>query len=376
MKKIYFCLLPLLFMALGLQGQDQWSGQAAIAIGMPYVDLNSTDYTGYKPNLGVTAGLGYQWKPYLKVRGDVLGGQLNGNGPDTYYITQLYEGSLSLELNLLQLSNSSSNLKINILGGLGASLLNTNLYRRTDRSKITEVPAISQDKPYSTDFFGLAGLNVGIPLNESMDLNAGYAHRIFLDQPWIDATNTGTTDSYGMITVGLTFQLTKPIGEGNMEIDKRRYRELQQKEQALKEVKEEDSKQAERIARLEMSNQEKEMQVAMLKQKVDSMKANPAPAQKTANRSSDEGISISRPSGSSATASNQYRVIIGSLPTRAKAEAFIRKSSLDQSGMMVAEVPELNTFRVIYKSSSSIDEARRFRDEAQGAYPDAWIIKF
>lgn len=396
MKKITSLLFLALFGGLSLNAQDRvnkFSANIEIGLGIPFVELNQNSYSGYKPNLGINAGIGYQFDKASRLRGDIMAGQFNGNNTLFYFQSQSYEGSVSYEYNLLHLFGPvSNNFKLNGRVGIGAGMMNSYLYDINTRERVAEVPDPRDGSSFSVQTFVLAGLNAGIPLNKKMDLNLGYAHRILWFQPWVDAFNSESFDTYGYVTVGLTYFLQSDKDPTKMEVDPKKYSALKMKADSSDAFASKLSRTTEKVARLEMSNQEKDMQMEILKTEMDSLKANPVVVSKEVRPGKGENLVIrgeqTNTSGDQASSSEgasagdtdlgpaRYRVIVVSSPTRAGAQRFINRTRLNTDEMMIAYIERLDTYRVIYKSTDSIEAARKARGEARKFYSDAWITKF
>lgn len=381
MKKTISLVLLGLTASLSLNAQNKFSANVEIGLGIPFVELNQNSYQGYKPNLGVNAGIGYQFDKASRLRGDLMVGQFNGNNSLVYFQSQSYEGSLSYEYNLLHLFGPvSNNFKLNGRIGLGAGIMNGYLYDITTRQRIREVPAVSTGNSFSVQTFLLAGVNAGIPLNKKMDLNIGYAHRILFLQPWLDAYDPNSFDTYGYVTAGLTYFLKSDKDPKKIEVDPKKYEALQLKADSSDAFANRLNRSSEKVARLEMSNQEKDMQLEILRSEVDSLRANPVVVSKEVKPGKGENLVV-RDNADEATSEAdlgdvQYRVIVVSSPTRAGAQRFIDRSRLDKEDMMIAYIEKLDTYRVIYKSADNIAAAKKARQEARKYYSDAWIAKF
>lgn len=414
MKKFTAITLLLIFTSLSASAQlfdvpeDPWSGNMALGLGFPMTDLTEVTYTGYKPNLAITAGLGFELRPNLRLRGDVLAGFLNGNNASSYFQAEIFEGNLALEYNLISLLEENTSFKLNLVAGAGAGLLNSNRFDINTRQRITEVPS-PPGNIYSYQVHGLGGVNVMIPIQKSLDLTLGYVQRVVIDQPWIDGLESGeATDMYGMMELGFTVYLRDPRDKSKMEVDPNRYKNLQLKADSLDMVADMRKKNSEKVARLEMSNQEQEVQIAALQAKVDTLQikndeltetleeggqivvrksGKPSESKATGGRTSStekstegkqtEKSTESRPSVSKEVMEDvMYRVVIGSLPSREAAERFIARSSLPSEEMFIAYINDLDTYRVVYKSTSTYALARKYMLEAKSKYADAWIIEF
>ena len=385
MRHLYKILICSLFINGTLIAQDRLSGNFAIGLGMPFVELNQSNYTGYKTNLAVNAGIGYQFDASSRLRADALAMQLNGNGLDenntpVFYQTQTFEGSISYEYNLIHLFDKKSTFKLNGRAGLGAGLMNANLFNESTRQRVAEYPGPGSERSaYSLNTFLLLGANAGIPLSNKLDLNIGYGHRVLLFQPWLDAFNSESFDMYGVVTAGLTYYLKSDRDKKKIEVDPNKYDALKRKADSAATIGNKLNRQSEKVATLEMSNQEKDMQIELLNQRVDSL--NTIPRTAVANYSSGDSQMEAPPRTAYRPASTDlgatmFRVVIVSSPNEAGAQKFIDRSKLNKDNMQIAYIEKLNTYRVIYKSASTLAEAKNHRKEARKYYSDAWVSKF
>jgi len=385
MKKIT-SLFTLAFLAtLSLNAQNKFSANIEFGLGIPFVELNQNTYPGYKPNLGINAGIGYQFDKASRLRGDIMAGQFNGNNATSYFQANSYEGSLSYEYNLLHIFGPvSNNFKLNARIGIGAGMMNSYLYDINTRDRLVEVPnaGVSGDA-FSVQTFILGGANAGIPINKKMDINIGYAHRLLFFQPWVDAYDPNSFDTYGYVTAGVTFYLKSDKDESKIEVDPKKFQALQMKADSSDAFAAQANRNNEKVARLEMSNQEKDMQLEMMRSELDSIKANPVVVTKEVKPGKGERMVV-REAGSDQAAGTgnadlgpvRYRVVVVSSPSQAGAQRFIDRCKLDKSEMMIAYIEKLDTYRVIYKSSESLDSAKKSAEEARQYYSDAWIAKF
>lgn len=385
MKKIT-SLFTLAFLAtLSLNAQNKFSANIEFGLGIPFVELNQNTYPGYKPNLGINAGIGYQFDKASRLRGDIMAGQFNGNNATSYFQANSYEGSLSYEYNLLHIFGPvSNNFKLNARIGIGAGMMNSYLYDINTRDRLVEVPnaGVSGDA-FSVQTFILGGANAGIPINKKMDINIGYAHRLLFFQPWVDAYDPNSFDTYGYVTAGVTFYLKSDKDESKIEVDPKKFQALQMKADSSDAFAAQANRNNEKVARLEMSNQEKDMQLEMMRSELDSIKANPVVVTNEVKPGKGERMVV-REAGSDQAAGTgnadlgpvRYRVVVVSSPSQAGAQRFIDRCKLDKSEMMIAYIEKLDTYRVIYKSSESLDSAKKSAEEARQYYSDAWIAKF
>ncbi len=376
-------MLCTLALTLGsLHAQENLSANLGIGLGLPLTDLNDNSYQGYRPNLALTTGIGYQLGTYFRLRGDLLAGQFNGNNEELFYQASIYEGTMALEFNLAELFNKETNFKFNVVGGLCYGLLSSSSYNRETRQRVVEIPN-KGEASYSLYNALVGGVNMGIPFTPNFDLNVGYGHRQVIDQPWFDATQSGDqTDVYGMITVGFTYYLSRPKEEGKIEVDEARFRNLRKRVDSLEQQATRSKEDEEKIAALVKGNQEKEMQIELLKLELDSLKSKidrdeadikTADYSKKPNEKEEKQVTEVR---ADLLGKVMYRIVIVSLPTRAMAQSFIENTELDDSEMIIAYIENIDRFRVIYKSAETKAEARKYVLEARRRYKAAWIAKF
>jgi len=380
MRIIDKLLIGSIMLTGGLSAQDKLSGNFAIGLGMPMVELDQSNYVGYKTNLAVNAGIGYQFDASSRLRADALAGQFNGNNENFFYQTQMFEGSISYEYNIVHVFDPKSSFKLNGRAGLGAGLMNSNLYDIVTRQRAAEIPNPTTDgRTYSLNTFILLGLNAGIPLTNKLDLNVGYAHRVLLFQPWLDAFNSKSFDMYGFVTAGLTYYLKSDRDKSKIEVDPKKYAALKLSADSAEIVNKSLTRQAEKVASLEMSNQEKDVQIDMLNQKIDSLNTMPRVAAAVApvgNATGNTNTSLTTKKASTDLGTEMYRIVIVSSFSEAEAQKFINRSKLNKDDMQIAYIAKLDTYRVIYKSANSLDEAKTYRAEARKYYSNAWIVKF
>ena len=380
MKRILI-LLNALLLCGALQAQEKLSANVGLGLGVPYVELDQTDYFGYKPNMALTGGLGYQIGKYLRVRGDILYGYLNGNDSLTYFQSNIGEANLAVEVNLLRFLDDETNFKFNLVGGTGMGILHSNRYNRIGRTRIQEIPT-NRKGTYSLMWHTIGGANIGIPLSPKLDLNMGYHHRFTQGQDWIDATDSPELDSYGMVKLGLTFHLKHVTPQGKVEVDEKRFQSLRQTTDSLKsEVAVQDNLK-EKVARLEMNVQEKDLMISDLQGKVDSLeqlkeKREVATVEEMpAGNPTRRRATPSEQQRQASLGSEQYRIVVASLPTRSMAERFIANSNLDKSEMVTVYVQSVDSYRVIYKSRPTYPAAKKELQSVKRKVPEAWIAKF
>ena len=70
----------------------------------------------------------------------------------------------------------------------------------------------------------------------------------------------------------------------------------------------------------------------------------------------------------------KWRLVIGSVPDKQKAEALVAKSG--NSNVQIMYVDELSTYRLVYGSYENIRDAQQALSEIRGSFPDAWMVFF
>ncbi len=372
MKKLLLPTLLATFALFSAQAQEKLSGHIYTGWIVPQNDFTSADHDGNKPNLSVGVGMAYQIAPSLALRGDLMAGMLDGSNGLSYYETNLYEAKLGLDFNVIKLFNKEyEKIKLNAHVAPGLMFYSSRLYDINTRLKLVESP-VAGEKALSPNFILAYGGSIGIAITPKLDLNLGYSNRFVDEVEWMDARKSGDhSDFYGMAQVGFTYYLkTDP---SKVEVDKKTYADLNKKAADLEKTVSENEGNAERIAELEMANQEKAMLIKKLEAELDSAKANLNTATVNTSTSAD----TKGPANAEAILSQpQYRIVVASLPNQTMAQRWIDRSTLDQSEMVIAYIEDLNTYRVVYKSYQTFAAARKEMLNIKGAIPDAWIVKF
>lgn len=361
------------FTTLSLHGQEKLSGAIYGGVLFPHNDFNQTDYVGYKRNWAVGINMGYQVGSFIRLRGDINTGLLNGNNATNYYETDIYEASLGADFNLIKLFAPDYNMvKLNIQGGVGMMMYSARLYNRATSQKVVESP-IRGVRTFSPNAIVVYGANLSFEITPKLDFTLGYTNRYTDAVDWMDGQKSGDhTDTYGMGQVGFTFYLKKDEDPTKIEIDKKRYNNLLATQDSLGKQLDQREVNQEKLAELEMANEEKSVKIRMLESEIDTLKKNLIAKVDTA---------ITKPAPFAANASavlaqEQYRVVVASLPTREMAQRWIDKSRLDKSEMVIAYIEDLNTYRVVYKSFDTYPAARKELLSIKPTVSDAWVVKF
>lgn len=380
MKKLVFSTLFTLTLAFTALSQEKLSGHTYAGWLLPQTDFTQADHDGNKPNLAVGVGMGYQFAPALSLRGDFMTGSMDGNNGTYFFETTLYEAKLALDMNIIRLFKKDyEKIKLNFHVGPGLAFYSSKAYDEATRSKVTESP-IPTEKALSPNFVLGYGGSVGIALGKKLDLTVGYVNRYVEDAEWLDAYRSGEfSDHYGMVTAGFTYHLKTYKDPTKVEVDKKAYSDLNSKVSNLEGEVAECEDNQERLSELEMSNKEKDMRIEQLEKELDSAKTNYTTAMATTTSAATSASGGQAPSNEAAQAilsTPQYRIVVASLPTQAMAQRWIDRSTLNKSGMIIAYVQDLNTYRVIYNSYDSFPAARKELLNIKSQIPDAWVVKF
>jgi hypothetical protein len=378
MKKLLLSMTFVVAATVSGFAQNNLSANVFTGLFFPFNDFTSTDYEGYKPNLGVGAGIGYNFGDAFRLRGDLLYGTMNGNNEAWYYQTTIFEPHLSGELDFLGLFSDEGGLKLNLRLGTGFSIYQANLYDRGTGARLTESPPRNR-KALSPNAFVSYGANFGIPLSHKLDLTIGYQNRYVFDNDWMDGFASGeATDQYGFASIGFVYYLKSDRAPGTVEVEEEKYQKLTAESDSAMALREKLLDEKERVDQLEMEQQEQNMVINNLKAELDSAKAMAATNYDTITRRS-YAPSATPPTEAVAAeilSEPAYRIIVASLPTREMAQRWIDKSTLDKSEMVIAYIADLNTHRVIYKSYDTFPAARKEQQRIKRSIADAWIIKF
>ncbi len=356
-----------------LSAQEKLSGQIYGGFLRPYNDFTQSDYVGYKRNFAIGLGMGYQMGPLMRLRLDVASGLLNGNDATRYYETNIYEGQIGLDFNLVKVFNREyEGFKFNLQGGAGMMMYSARLYERASGAKVVESP-VRGVRAFSPNAILTYGANISFPITPKLDINLGYTNRWTEDVDWMDGRKSGDhSDTYGMMNVGFVFYLKSDKDRSKIEIDKKDLDRVIAEKDSLGQAAERGQKSVERVAELEMETQEKQVRIRQLERKVDTLIA-----QIDAETDTVPPTAPRAPANADAILANeQFRVVVASLPTEAMAQRWIDRSRLDKSEMIIAYISDLNTYRVVYKSYDSYPAARKELLNIKGVVSDAWVVKF
>jgi hypothetical protein len=354
-----------------ISAQSKLSGSLYTGLVVPFSDLSETSYPGYQTNFGVGIGLGYNLNEKFQLRGDAMFGSINGSVSDLYYRGKVFDAGLTARYDVVKLLQPSSKFSVRPALGAGLTFYNSTLFEISTGDKLAVSP--NEGQGFSPNPFMAAGINFGYALSKNLSLDLGYNQRYLLGQDYLDAfTSGGFDDQYGMLSVGLSFSLKPTQKPGTVEIDKSRFNNMKSRMDSL----EQEANQGGRlkVARLEMKAQEQKLAIARLETEVDSLRAmaNTA-AVSTDNSSPSNQINAN---AEAILGTPMYRIVVVSMPSQSRAQAWIDRSNLDKSEMVVAYVEDVNTFRVVYKSFETVAAAKKELQSVKSSIPDAWIVKF
>ncbi len=369
--KQFFTLCFAVVLSFQITAQEKLSGHLNLGYLIPFTDLPNADYSGYDPNLAVSAGLGYMVYENLRLRGDLLIGNMNGDNGIAFYQTLLIEPKLALEYNIAALFSDNQKVRFNVLGGAGVALSQARSFDINTRGLIAESP-IPQETFMSPNGFISGGLNFGYAVTPKLEVNVGYEHRLVFGQEYLDATKSGDFgDLYGGVNLGLVFYFGESRTPNTVEVDQAKYRKMQQRIDSLQIVANEGNQM--QVARLEMKAKERELEMARMQAKMDSLRAMGNTVAVATDNSTGQKPT---PNQAAILGTPQFRIIVASLPSQVQGQRWIDRSSLDKQDMVVAYVKDVNTYRIVYKSFDTLDAAKKELQNVKTTIPDAWIIKF
>lgn len=353
--------------AFSASAQKKLSAHLNTGLYFPFNDFDDNSFQGVKPNGFVSAGLGYELAENFRLRGDLVAGTLNGDNNVNFYETTLYETTLFGEYNVLPLLNTKSKFQLHVNAGTGLVLYYAKLYDVNTRVRVTESPVPSQSS-FSMNPILSGGFNITYPITTNLGVNLGYTQKLMLLNDFMDAFESGSSDDYyGALNVGLVVTFKKVRDKNKIEIDRKKYKNLISTIDSLDGA----SKRAnpEKMARLEMESQEKDLKIRSLEMTIDSLQT------RVVNVDSENPNKGQTPDAEAILANPQYRIIVGSMPSRELATRWISRSTLDKSEMVVVYIDDIDTYRIIYKSYNSLAAAKKDLPSVKSVVSDAWIIK-
>lgn len=353
--------------SINSQAQNKISAHLNTGLHFPQNDFSDNSFQGVKPNTFVSGGLGYVLADNFRLRGDLGMGLINGDNGISFYETTLIETAIFAEYNILPFIVLSDKFEFYINGGTGLVSYQAKLYDMATRDLVVESPNPG-DPSYSINTMLSGGFNAVYSLTPNLAVNLGYTQKVMLFNDYMDAfENGGSGDFFASLNVGLIATFKDVKDKSKVEIDKKKYRGLISTIDSLDDVAKNGN--PEKMAKLEMESQEKDLKIRSLEIKIDSMET------RVVTVNSESPRPQAAPDAEAILATAQYRIIVASMPSRERATRWINKSSLDKSGMVVLYVDDIDTYRIIYKSYPTYAAAKKDLPNVKSVISDAWIIK-
>ncbi len=367
MRISIIALIAFGFFSSNTNAQSKISVHLNTGLHVPLNDFTDNTFQGVRPNTFVAGGLGYVLADKFRLRGDLSMGILNGDNNVNFYETSLIETALFAEYDILPYIVLSKKLEFYINGGTGLVAYQTKLFDIATRNRITESP-VPGTSSYSINPILSGGFNAVYALTPNLAINVGYTQKLTLFNDYMDGFKNGSgNDYYGSLNVGMIATFKKVRDKSKVEINKKKYNNLISTIDSLDGAAKRGN--PEKMAKLEMESQEKDLKIRSLEMKIDSMET------RVVAIDTENPRTKSSPNAEAILATPQYRIIVGSMPSRERATKWINKSSLDQSEMVVLYVDDIDTYRIIYKSYSTYAAAKKDLPSVKSVVADAWIIK-
>ncbi len=347
--------------------------------------FTSADFYGYSLPLAGQVYAQYNFNEFFGVKGNIFTGISTGSDGSLLYYEGYYgESDIRATFNFLALQGDDYSGKTRLVldVGLGGMLFKSNLMQRTNNdvrpNLLTRIPANRGSASLATII--VSGLRFSTAVYNDLDFNIGAQMMMALGNPWLDANREGDqhSDIVVMPFVGISYNLRHVAGKNQVVLNEEKYRSLNNKVAELNQSLEE-----EKLTREMMSEDHNAMSIALqremdvLLKEIDSLQlllADGTQISETVKKSSDQkGDDINVVIAEQGEA--KWRVVVGSYPSRELANRFIARTNLSKKQMIVLYSEKLETYRVIYKSFDSLDQAIEARDAAKKEVPDTWIIR-
>lgn len=353
--------------SLNTNAQSKISVHLNTGLHVPLNDFSDNTFQGVRPNTFVNGGLGYVLADNLRLRGDLGFGLLNGDNNVNFYETTILETAIFAEYNVLPYIVLSKKFEFYINAGTGLVSYQSKLFDIVTRNRIDESPNPGSAS-YSINPMLSGGFNAVYSITPNLAVNLGYTQKLTLFNDYLDAFQSGgSNDYFGSLNVGMIATFKKVKDKTKVEINKKKYNSLISTIDSLDGAAKKGN--PEKMAKLEMESQEKDLKIRSLEMKIDSMETT------VVTVGSENRNPKAAPDAAAILATSQYRIIVASMPSRERATRWINKSSLDKSEMVVLYVDDIDTYRIIYKSYSSYAAAKKDLPNVKSVIADAWIIK-
>lgn len=360
---------------MGLGGSQAWAQEGDWAVvsyfshTLLYGDSDFDHPTKtLSPGVGMT--IQYGITDYLRAYGDLTFGSANGGNEFFYYENQHLQGLTGLQLDAVKAFGGDS--KLGIYGDIGFGWnFGQSESREVSTGRLRRVPA---QGAFTNAPVLAGGGGISYSISNQVDLYGGYRTAWLYDNDWADGFQSGDySDWLGQISIGVRFAIDGH--DKKVKIDQSEYNEL------VNARKQAESERDEAIADLESARNQYDAQIedmynvlSIMNNNIDSLK------QKiTVLKQSDRGEStfdVQNEDGTVTPGANLWRIVIGSFPNAESARAFAGRAVAGEGEYEVVFIEDLETYRVVYKSYSSLSLAREDLTEVREQVPDAWIIKF
>lgn len=360
---------------ISVHAQEKLTLQGQTGIALPFTDIRDFSYTGINHNITLGTGIGYYLteSKNTRARFDILGGKMSASNQNIAWDNQFFETSASIEYNIISLFDKDAKVRLNLRGGVGMAIFTARAIDRQTRLLVNEMPSNFQSQnAFEWGSFALLGANFAFPITERLALNFGYNHRFIFSQN-LDAIPNSSDDTYGIVTMGFTASLKSGKNPKMVEVDPMFLNELKTKVSVYEEM--EKDRESERISRVELQNEELKAQISALREAIDTIKSKKSASSINQVEAHDNGARLRSSSGQQTD--SQFRVIIASVSSKKAAENFVNNSKhVDIENVDIIYIDNLNTFRVVYKSTKVFSEAQQALSEIKQYFSDAWIASF
>ena len=349
MKHLYSGIL--LFLTLGLQGQS-WFPYASVEENIHFTDVPRTEGAIGLSDLASNAGLrlGAYYTHNNLLSGEITLGVV-GIGTPNVFSNTIVPVEIIGHYNILNSKDVSILSKFNIDFGAGTG------------------PGEASDGYFGQSEHVVVGASMHLPDVLPMgNLILGARFTYFRDDYLDNYTEEG---AFGDATVRIFagIQLGNTSQKGKQALIKA---EAQAKEVSalLEKTNLEKSKLENQLIVAEKRHSQEK---ALLQGELEALKSSQSKknTEITKNEESQENNDTKTSSENKKNASKgMYHIIIGSFQSRGMAELFLEDNGLD---CKITYIKDLDTYRVIFSSHASLNEARIAKEEAQSITENAWI---
>ncbi len=375
-------------LAIGsVSGQEMknllFDGHASTGFIINQTDLESSNYPGERPNLFVSGGLSYYLKPLdAWISGDVMFGNVDGNNDTAFFNTILYNASAHIKFDMLKwFWNTPLTLSPKV--GLGIIFYNSQLVS-IETGRILQQSPNPETKTMSPNPNVLAGFEIAYPLTDKVSIQVGFDRRTMFGNDYFDSFLFDSPfESIDVYSAGLSFEFgrgkkkkTKRFANTNradrddiVEMTNAEYSALVMQIDSLQTelARAED----EQNNRYKEKNEELRTEIASLNRVIDSLQADSFRFD-IGGFSDTTMLDLDEDAFSEA----KYHLVLHNVKSKAEAQAYIDRSSLDRSKMNIIFVPIENRYSILYKSFDNFLLARKERDIVKRVEPHVWIARF